>query len=88
MPIRRRGVWFTLAQADSDIYKTIKSTFYLDEGLLESVRADRILGNAWNVEIRVGEVAAGLDFAGNVGLLRQLLRRREIHSRRGTSIHR
>lgn len=64
---------FTLAQADSGVNEAIETTFYIDEVLQESVRAGRILGNARNVEIRVGQVAPESEYTGDEGLLRQLL---------------
>jgi heavy metal sensor kinase len=64
---------FTLAQADSGIYEARRTTFYIDEVLLESVRAGRVLGRARKVEIRVGHVAPESEHSGDEGLLRQLL---------------
>jgi signal transduction histidine kinase len=45
----------------------------LDEVLLESVRAGRVLGNARGVEIRVSFLAPEAEYVGDEGLLRQLL---------------
>jgi hypothetical protein len=44
---------FTLAKADSGGYQPSITSFYLDEVVLESVRAARELGNAREVEIRM-----------------------------------
>jgi heavy metal sensor kinase len=64
---------FTLAQADSGVYKLTRSTFYLDEVLQDSVRAARILGEARGVSVRAGQLAAERIYEGDEDLLRQLL---------------
>jgi heavy metal sensor kinase len=64
---------FTLAQADSGVFEPTQTTFYLDEVLLESVRAGRVLGNAREVDIQIGHVASDSEYEGDEGLLRQLL---------------
>jgi heavy metal sensor kinase len=64
---------FTLAQADSGVYELTRTTFYLDEVILESVRAGRILGNVRDVAIRVGHLASEATCEGDEGLLRQLI---------------
>lgn len=52
---------FMLAQADSGIYAASKTTFYLDEVVLESVRAGRVLGNVRGVQVSVGNIAPEAD---------------------------
>lgn len=64
---------FMLAQADSGVHAANKTTFYIDEVVLESARAAKVLGNARNVEIQVGPVASESEYIGDEGLLRQLL---------------
>jgi two-component system OmpR family sensor kinase len=64
---------FTLAQADSGVFEPTRTTFYLDEVLLESVRAGRVLGDAREVDIQVGHVICEAEYEGDEGLLRQLL---------------
>jgi heavy metal sensor kinase len=64
---------FMLAQADSGVFEPTRTTFYLDEVLLESVRAGRVLGDAREVDIQVGDVASEAEYQGDEGLLRQLL---------------
>jgi two-component system OmpR family sensor kinase len=64
---------FTLAQADSGAGDLRPSTFYLDEVVTETLRAARVLGDARGVAVRTGELAAGAEFTGDEGLIRQLL---------------
>ena len=64
---------FTLAQADSGAYQPVTTTFYLDEVVMESVRAARVLGNARDVAIRADHVAAEAMCEGDEDLLRQLI---------------
>jgi heavy metal sensor kinase len=64
---------FMLAKADSGGYQPSITSFYLDEVVLESVRAARVLGNAREVEIRVAHFAPEAEYHGDEGLLRQLL---------------
>ncbi len=64
---------FMLAQADSGVFGTTVTTFYLDEIVQESIRAGRVLGAARGVEVRVGESLPEAEFTGDEGLLRQLL---------------
>jgi signal transduction histidine kinase len=64
---------FTLAQADSGVYEPNQTTFYIDEVLLESVRAGRVLGKLRNVDVRAEPVEPELEYTGDEGLLRQLL---------------
>jgi heavy metal sensor kinase len=64
---------FTLAQADSGVFEPTRTTLYLDEVLLESLRAARVLGHARGVEIQVGHLACEAEYQGDEGLLKQLL---------------
>jgi heavy metal sensor kinase len=64
---------FTLAQADGGVFGPTRTTFYLDEVLLESVRAGRVLGHTREVDVQVGHVACEAEYEGDEGLLRQLL---------------
>ena len=63
---------FLLAQADSGGHRPTMTTFYLDEVLLDSIRAGKVLGNARGVEIRLGSIAKETVCKGDEGLLRQL----------------
>jgi signal transduction histidine kinase len=64
---------FTLAQADSGVFGPTRTAFYLDEVLLESVRAGRVLGHTREVDVQVGHLACEAEYDGDEGLLRQLL---------------
>jgi heavy metal sensor kinase len=64
---------FMLAQADSGVYHLTRSGFYLEEAVLESIRAGRVLGRNRGVEIRVGELQTEAACEGDEGLMRQLL---------------
>ncbi len=64
---------FTLAQADSGVFQTTTTTFYLDEVLQESVRAGKVLGTARGIDVKVAQVSSEAEYSGDEGLLRQLL---------------
>lgn len=64
---------FTLAQADSGSYRLEVSRFYLDEVVVESVRAGRVLGNAKGVGVALNDGISEAPFTGDEGLVRQLL---------------
>lgn len=63
---------FTLAQAETGTYSPTITTFYLDEVIVESVRAARVLGGSRSIEIRVVNLMPDLAYDGDEGLLRQL----------------
>jgi two-component system OmpR family sensor kinase len=63
---------FTLAQADTGAVEPGRDRFYLDEVLLESVRAARVLGDARGVQIGVAHLAPEALYEGDEGLIRQL----------------
>ncbi|BDC50797.1 two-component sensor histidine kinase [Bryobacterales bacterium F-183] len=64
---------FILAQADSGSYAPSFSPFYLDEVLVESARAGRVLGEAKGVDVNLAAPKQGLEANGDEGLVRQLL---------------
>ena len=64
---------FTLAQADSGVFQTTTTTFYLDEVLQESVRAGKVLGTARGIDVKIAQVSSEAEYSGDEGLLRQLL---------------
>lgn len=64
---------FTLAQADSGSYTPSFSPFYLDEVVVESARAGRVLGDAKGVGVNLATPGSGLEANGDEGLVRQLL---------------
>lgn len=64
---------FMLAQADAGSYQPTMTSFYLDEVVLESIRAARVLAKLRDTRVLDRQILAGVAFEGDEGLLRQLV---------------
>lgn len=64
---------FTLARADTSAYSPARESFYLDEVVMESVRAARVLGQGRHVQVDSARVATDTPYIGDEGLIRQMV---------------
>ncbi len=64
---------FTLARADASAYSPVRESFYLDEVVMESARAARVLGQGRHVQIDSTHVATDTPYVGDEGLIRQMV---------------
>lgn len=64
---------FTLARADASAYSPAHESFYLDEVVIESAKAARVLGQSRCVQVDASLLATDTPYVGDEGLIRQMV---------------